>query len=132
MAEKRKTTTRKPVTKKNIQKKKSKKLTISLKNAKTLKLLAIILVVLLLVIIAAAQFGGVTFSTIGDSIRTSLAGIGSGEGYPYNINGIEVSGAGMTNSDLVLVHDDTVKVLDSTAKELSKQRCPKNLKPFFL
>ena len=119
MAEKRKTTTRKPVTKKNIQKKKSKKLTISLKNAKTLKLLAIILVVLLLVIIAAAQFGGVTFSTIGDSIRTSLAGIGSGEGYPYNINGVEVNGAGMTNSDLVLVHDDTVKVLDSTAKELS-------------
>lgn len=119
MAEKRKTTTRKPVTKKNIQKKKSKKLTISLKNAKTLKLLAIILVVLLLVIIAAAQFGGVTFSTIGDSIRTSLAGIGSGEGYPYSINGVEVNGAGMTNSDLVLVHDDTVKVLDSTAKELS-------------
>lgn len=119
MAEKRKTTTKKPVAKKNKPTKKHKKLTISLKNAKTLKLLAIILVVLLLVIIAAAQFGGVTFSTIGDSIRTSLAGIGSGEGYPYSINGVEISGAGMTNSDLVLVYDDTVKVLDSTAKELS-------------
>ena len=119
MAEKRKTTAKKPVPKKKIQKKKGKKLTISLKNAKTLKLLAIVLVVLLLVIIAAAQFGGVTFSTIGDSIRTSLAGIGSGEGYPYSINGVEISDAGMTNADLVLVHDDTVKVLDSTAKELS-------------
>ena len=92
---------------------------VSNKAVKTMKLLAIILVVLLLVIIAAAQFGGVTFSTIGDSIRTSLAGIGSGEGYPYSINGVEISGAGMTNSDLVLVYDDTVKVLDSTAKELS-------------
>lgn len=100
------------------QKKKSNK-TVSLKTAKTLKMLAIIVVVLLLIIIAAAQFGGVTFSTIGDSIRTSLAGIGSGEGYPYSMDGIEIEDAGMTNSDLVLVYDDTVKVLDSTAKELS-------------
>lgn len=99
-------------------KKKSNK-TVTLKTAKTLKMLAIVVVVLLLIIIAAAQFGGVTFSTIGDSIRTSLAGIGSGEGYPYSMDGIEISDAGMTNSDLVLVYDDTVKVLDSTAKELS-------------
>lgn len=119
MAEKRKATLKKPVSKKNTPKRKRKKLTISLKNAKTLKLLSIIFVVLLLVIIAAAQFGGVTLSTISDSIRTSLAGIGSGEGYPYNMNGIEINGAGMTNSDLILVQDDTVKVLDSTAKELS-------------
>ncbi len=119
MAEKRKATIKKPVSKENMPKKKHKSLSISLKNAKTLKLLAIILVVLLLVIIAAAQFGGVTFSTIGDRVRTSLAGIGSGEGYPYSINGVEISSAGMTNSDLVLIHDDTVKVLDSTAKELS-------------
>lgn len=119
MAEKRKTTTKKPVTKKNTPKKKRKSLSISLKNAKTLKLIAIIFVILLLVIIAAAQFGGVTFSTIGDRVRTSLAGIGSGEGYPYSMNGVEITDAGMTNSDFVLVHDDTVKVLDSTAKELS-------------
>lgn len=101
------------------KKRKQSNKTITLKTAKTFKLLAIIVVVLLLIIIAAAQFGGVTFSTIGDSIRTSLAGIGSGEGYPYSMDGIEVSDAGMTNSDLVLVYDDTVKVLDSTAKELS-------------
>ncbi len=101
------------------QKKKRKKLTVNLKNAKTLKLLAIILVVMLLIIIAAAQFGGVTFSTITDNIRTFIAGIGSGDGYPYSMNGIEISDAGITNSDLILVYDDTVKVLDSTAKELS-------------
>lgn len=100
------------------KKKKSDK-TVSLKTAKTLKMLAIVVVVLLLIILAAAQFGGVTFSTIGDSIRTSLAGIGSGEGYPYSMDGIEIEDAGMTNSDLVLVYDDTVKVIDSTAKELS-------------
>ncbi len=112
---------KKPVKKPIKQKKRRQKkpLTISVKNAKSLKLIAIILVVLLLVILAAAQFGGVTFSTISDNIRTVVAGLGSGEGYPYRMNGIEISDAGITNSDLILVYDDTVKVLDSTAKELS-------------
>lgn len=100
-------------------KKKKLKLTVSAKNAKTMKLLAIILVILLLIILAAGQFGGVTFSTIGDQIRTMVAGFGSGDGYPYRMNGIEITDAGVTNSDLMLVYDDTVKVLDSTAKELS-------------
>lgn len=111
--EKNKKSVRKPV------KRKKKTLSISVKNAKTLKLLAIILVVLLLIILAAGQFGGVTFSTISDHIRTAVAGIGSGDGYPYRMNGIEISDAGITNSDLILVYDDTVKVLDSTAKEIS-------------
>lgn len=104
---------RKPVKKKKLN------LTVSAKSAKTLKLLAIILVVLLLIILAAGQFGGVTFSTISDQIRTSIAGFGSGDGYPYRMNGVEITDAGVTNSDLLLVYDDTVKVLDSTAKELS-------------
>lgn len=114
MAEKRKVNKRKPAPKKQ-----KKKMTLSLRNAKTLKVFAVVFVILLLVVIGAAQFGGVTFATIGDSIRTSLAGVGSGEGYPYRMNGVEISDAGMTNSDLVLVYDDSVKVLDSTAKELS-------------
>lgn len=110
---KRNVKTRKPIKKKKLN------LTISAKSAKTLKLLAIILVVLLLIILAAGQFGGVTFSTISDQIRTSIAGFGSGDGYPYRMNGVEITDAGVTNSDLLLVYDDTVKVLDSTAKELS-------------
>lgn len=111
------TKNKRPVRKPVNRKKKS--ITISVKNAKTLKLIAIICVVLLLIILAAGQFGGVTFSTISDNIRTAVAGIGSGDGYPYRMNGIEISDAGVTNSDLVLVYDDTVKVLDSTAKEIS-------------
>ncbi len=118
-------TAKKPVQRNSKQpvkkpvKRKRKKFTISVKNAKTMKLLAIILVVLLLIILAAAQFGGVTFSTIGDNISTALAGIGSGDGYPYSMNGVEISDAGITNSDLLLVYDDAVKVLDGTAKEIS-------------
>ena len=100
-------------------KKALKDIAISKRNAKTIKLVAVIIVVLLLIILAAAQFGGVTFSTINDNIRTAIAGVGSGEGYPYRINGVEIWDADITNSDLILVYDDTVKVLDSTAKELS-------------
>ena len=113
MAETKKKTMKKPISKKR------KKLTISVKNAKTLKLLAIIFVVLLLIIIAAAQFGGVTFSTVGDYFATALSNIGSGDGYPYDVNSVEINDAGITNSDLVLVYDSSVKVLNSTAKELS-------------
>lgn len=111
------TKNKRPV-KRNVKRKK-KSITISTKNAKTLKLLAVIFVVLLLIVLAAGQFGGVTFSTITDHIRTAVAGIGSGDGYPYRMNGIEIGDAGVTNSDLILVYDDTVKVLDSTAKEIS-------------
>ena len=111
------TKNKRPVRKTANKKKKS--ITISTKNAKTLKLLAVIFVVLLLIVLAAGQFGGVTFSTITDHIRTAVAGIGSGDGYPYRMNGIEIGDAGVTNSDLILVYDDTVKVLDSTAKEIS-------------
>ncbi len=109
MAEKRKVKKTRP----------KRKITINVKSVKNLKLVAVIVVVLLLIMLAAAQFGGVTFSTISDSVRTFFAGLGSGDGYPYQINGMVIEDAEITNSDVVLVYDDTVKVLDTTAKELS-------------
>ena len=87
-----------------IDKKAFKELAVSKKNARTIKLVAVIVVVLLLIILAAAQFGGVTFSTINDNIRTAIAGIGSGEGYPYRMNGVEIWDADITSSDLILVY----------------------------
>lgn len=98
---------------------KLKNLTMTKKTAKTLKVAAVIIVVLSLISIAAAQFGGVTFSTVADYVKTSLASIGSGNGYPYSVSGIEIVDAAVTNSDLVLVDDHTVKILNSTAKEIS-------------
>lgn len=92
---------------------------VSNKTVKTMKLLAIILVVLLLILIAAAQFGGVTFSTVSDYFASAMAKLGTGEGYPYSVNSIEIEDVGLTNSDLVLVYDSYVKVLNSTAKEIS-------------
>lgn len=92
---------------------------ISAKTMKTIKLLAIILVVLLLILIAAAQFGGVTFSTVGDYFATAMAKLGNGEGYPYSVNSFDIDDVSLTNSDLVLVYDSNIKVLNSTAKEIS-------------
>ena len=105
---------------KKVKKRKPKKrITINIKETKKIKLVAIIVVVLLLIMLAAAQFGGVTFSTVTDYVQTFFAGLGSGDRYPYQINGMVIEDAEITNSDVVLVYDDTVKVLDSTAKELS-------------
>ena len=106
-------------TKKSNPPKKKKNSGISLQTAKTLKLFAIIFVILLLIVIAAAQFGGVTFSTVSDYFYSTISSIGSGEGYPYSMNGIKIVDADVTNSDVVLVYDDSIKILDSTAKELS-------------
>lgn len=114
MAEKHKKKAKKPIKLNKILKK-----GISAKSVKTMKLLAIILVVLLLILIAAGQFGGVTFATIGDYFVTAFAKLGAGDGYPYKVNGSEIDDVALTNSDLVLVYDSNVKVLNSTAKEIS-------------
>lgn len=105
--------------KKDNTRKPKKERSVTAKTARSLKTAAVIVIVLLLIIIAAAQFGGVTFSTIGDSIAMSLAEIGAGDGYPYILNGTKISGAAVTNTDLAIVGDDFVRVLNSTAKELS-------------
>ncbi len=109
-AKKRSTKKRKP---------KSQGLTIKTQTVNKLKVLAVILVILLLVAIAAAKVGGFTLSMVGDSLRTSFAKIGSGDGYPYSLNGMSVSDIAIANTDLVLLDDNAVRVIDSTAKELS-------------
>lgn len=114
MANQKKKKAKKPIKLNKILKK-----GISVKSVKTLKLLAIVLVVLLLILIAAAQFGGVTLSTVSDYFASAMAKLGTGDGYPYSVNGTEIDDVGLTNSDLVLVYDSNVKVLNSTAKEIS-------------
>lgn len=107
MAEKKKTS--KPVKKKNI----------NLKTAKRLKVAAVVLVVLILVVIGAAQIGGITFSVVADRISTAFNNIGSGPGYPFSVQGDTVVDVGSTNSDLIIMDEDGVKILNSTAKEVS-------------
>lgn len=94
-------------------------LTIKASTANRIKIFAVILVILLLVSIAAAKVGGFTLSMVGDSLRTTFAKVGSGDGYPYSLSGMNVSDIAISNTDLCLLDDNSVRILDSTAKELS-------------
>ncbi|MDE5994686.1 MAG: hypothetical protein K2G60_04150, partial [Oscillospiraceae bacterium] len=80
---------------------------------------SVILVILILVSIAAAQISGITVSMASEGLRTFIAKIGSGGGFPYSLAGISASDISMSGSDLVLLDDVSVRVLDSTAKEIS-------------
>lgn len=93
--------------------------TITLKTANKIKLTAVIFVILILVSIAAAQISGFTASMASDGLRTVIAKIGSGEGYPYSLAGISATDLSSSGSDLVLLEDTSVRVIDSTAKEIS-------------
>lgn len=116
-----KTEQRKDKVRKNKIKKDKKKrsLAVSLKTANKMKLISVILVILILVSIAAAQISGVNFSMIQEGFRTMLAKIGSGNGFPYSMSGITASDLLNAGSDLVLVDDSGIRVIDSTAKEIS-------------
>lgn len=103
----------------NKNNKKNSALAISLKTANKIKLISVILVILILVSIAAAQISGVTVSMASDGLRTFIAKIGSGGGFPYSLAGISASDISMSGSDLVLLDDSGVRVIDSTAKEIS-------------
>lgn len=94
-------------------------LTISVKNANRIKLISVILVILILVSIAAAQISGVTVSMASDGLRTFIAKIGTGDGYPYSLAGISASDLSSSGADLVLLEDTGVRVIDSTAKVIS-------------
>lgn len=106
---------------KNAKKSENKKggLKISLKSANRIKIFAVIIVILILVSIAAARISGITISMASDGFRTFIAKIGSGGGFPYSLAGISASDLSMSNSDLVLLDDSCVRVIDSTAKEIS-------------
>lgn len=112
--------------KKNYKRKRTQKNTnkkggfaISIKTANKIKLVSVILVILILVSIAAARISGVTVSMASEGFRTFLAKIGSGGGFPYSLAGISVSDLSVANSDLVLLDDSSLRVIDSTAKEIS-------------
>lgn len=94
-------------------------LTVSLKTANKIKLISVILVILILVSIAAAQISGVTVSMASEGFRTMIAKIGSGGGFPYSLAGISASDLSVSGSDLILLDDSGVRVIDSTAKEIS-------------
>ncbi|MCR4594760.1 MAG: hypothetical protein K5761_06865, partial [Clostridiales bacterium] len=89
-------------------------------NNRILKIAAALAVVLVLVILAFAKVGNITLSSVTDSVRSAFSGLGSGDGYPHEVSGGDISDTDITASDLILVYDDAVRILDSTAKSISE------------
>ncbi|MCR4924894.1 MAG: DUF5711 family protein [Clostridiales bacterium] len=79
----------------------------------------VFLVLLMFIVIAAKSFANVTFSNIGDSISSYFESLGSGDGYPFSLNSISVKDIDMAGSDLLLLSDTKLTVLDKTAKQRS-------------
>ncbi len=89
-------------------------------NSRIFKIIAVIVVLVVLIVIAAAKVGNITIASVGDSVQASVSGLSSGDGYPYAIQNSDVSDMSITNSDIVLVYDDAVRIIDSTAKNISE------------
>ena len=89
-------------------------------NNRIFKIAAVIVVILVLVILAFAKVGNITLSSVTDSVHTAFSGLGSGDGYPREISGGDITDTDITSSDLILVYDDAVRILDSTAKSISE------------
>lgn len=81
---------------------------------------ATLIVILLLLFVATETFGVATLSSISDSMKSFVASLSKGEGYPYRISSSSVKDIDMLSSNLFLLTDSATISLDSTAKEIAK------------
>lgn len=84
-----------------------------------LKAVSAVLVILILLFIAAYRFGGITFSSVGDYFSSVISGTKSGDGYPFSFDSLNVKAVNQIGSELLVVGDSSVVVLDSTARKVS-------------
>lgn len=85
-----------------------------------LKTIAVIFVVFLLLFLATETFGVATLSSMSDSVKSFVASLKSGEGYPYQISSSSVKNIDMISNNVFLLTDNATISLDSTAKEVAK------------
>lgn len=101
---------------------KIKKIADEIKNNKKIKTLlyAILAVVavLLLVITAAQKLGNVTINTMTAGVKAYFMSMGSGDGFPYDIDSQSVKDMKLNNSNFLVLFDDSTMLLTSTAKEI--------------
>lgn len=93
-----------------------------LKNNKKLKTLAYaviaIIAVLLLVITAAQKLGNVTVNTMTANVKAYFMSMGSGDGFPYELDAKSVREMKLKDSNFLMLFDDKTMLLTSTAKEI--------------
>lgn len=105
-----------------ISKKIKKRISLSSKAKKILTYTFVVAVVVLLVMTAAQKLGNVTVSTFTSEVKTYFMSLGSGDGFPYEVEANTVSDIIVNKSNLEVLSNDKTLVLTSSAKELE----PKN------
>ncbi len=103
---------------KSSGKSKKVKIRLSEKGKRTLTVILAVAVVILIVMMAAQRLGNMTVSTFTDDVKTYFMSLGSGDGYPYEINASEVKSITVNKSNLNLLLEDKTLTLTSSAKEI--------------
>lgn len=94
---------------------------ISPKMRRRAKLLFVLTAILLVVFTAAQNLGDITVTTMFSDIKAFFQSLGSGEGYPYQIDAVGVKDIKINNSNLYILTSDKTIALNSTAKEIMPQ-----------
>lgn len=102
--------------------KKKKVIRLSKKGQAILFAVFAVIAVLLIVTVAAQKLGNVTINTMTSNLKSYIMSMGSGEGYPCNIDSDSVKNITVNDSNLLILMKDKTTVLNSTAKEIM----PKN------
>lgn len=102
--------------------KKVKKFIGSIINNKKLRTLVsaliAVIVVLLLVVTAAQKLGNVTVNTMTANVKAYFMSMGSGDGFPYELDAQSLKDIEINNSNFMLLFRDKTMLLTSTAKEI--------------
>ncbi len=84
------------------------------------KIFLAVVVVLSLLFVAARSLGNVTFSKAADYISQSISNLRPGDGYPVEVGSGKVKDMQSLGDCVALLCDDSVLLLNSTAKELAE------------
>lgn len=93
----------------------------SKKTKLTLSILFVISAVLLIVFTAAQNLGNMTINTMMADVKSYFLSLGAGDGYPYELDAVNVRDMKINNSNIYLLLNDKTTTLNSTAKEIMPQ-----------
>ena len=91
---------------------------LSERTERILKIIAVIILILMLLILAVSRIGGMRLSSTRDDWNNLVSSVGSGEGFPYQINSSSVEKVDVLNGDLFILYKDRSVTLDGSAKEI--------------
>lgn len=94
---------------------------ITKKTKRFLYTLLVAVVILLIAITAAQKLGNVTVRTMFADVRAYFLSMGSGDGFPHNVEENSILDVNVNNSNLLLLTDEKTEIMTSTAKEISPQ-----------